>query len=334
MIEDWIEQNIDSRIKYTSNPDEIHVCCPVCGETRYRLYINLREGLVYCHNCQFKGSILNLIQRVDQLGWADAVKVFKDTQVTTHTPSSVEQSVYDKLVATLYKVDVKKRCVPLPEEYQELSSTSNIVGMRAMKYLARRGVTPKQAYRHRMGVCATGKYANRVIIPITQEGELKFWVARAISSTEKLKERSPSNEEYQYSKSEVVFNIDNAAKKYNCAVISEGIFDALSWGDIGISLLGKVLYTAQLKTLLDYRELLTEGIYIALDADARDSATQMAEQLSPFFTVKIVEIPDELDDPNNYMLHRGRHELWKLLDSAVEYDEFSTVRRKLHIFGV
>ena len=332
MIEDWIEQHIDSTIKHTNNPYEIHICCPVCGDTRYRMYINLKSGMLYCHNCQFKGSFANLIQYVTGSTWDKAMTIFKDLGGDLPTPSNIEKSISDQLITKLYNQTPVKRSVPLPTSYQYLDGSTNLVAERARRYLFKRGITEKQIVKHKIGFCTIGEYAGRIIIPIMKGDTLKFWVARSVNPENKLKEKSPSNREYQYSKSEVIFNLDNAVKKYNSIVISEGIFDALSWGDIGVSLLGKVLYPVQLELLLEYKDEITQGVYIALDADARDSATKIAEQLSPFFDIKIINIPDEFDDPNKYLLTHSRKDMWRLIENAHDYSEFSIVERKLQVF--
>ena len=126
----------------------------------------------------------------------------------------------------------------------------------------KRKISIRQMKIHDFGICLSGEYKNRIIIPIREFNEPKFFVGRAISSTSKLKEKSPSNESYQISKSQVIFNIDNASSIFNSVVLSEGIFDALSFGDVGCSLLGKRLSDDQLAILLDYKEYLTNGVYI------------------------------------------------------------------------
>lgn len=326
MIEDWIRQRVDSSIRYTGSGSEIHICCPVCGETRYRLYINLTTGQVYCHNCQFKGTVVNLIQFIEGISYTAARERFNVIKGNIILPDNVEDALEKRLMRV---PEVQKRSVPLPEEFQLISSSTNMVAQRAERYLAKRGITQKQIDQHHIGVCATGQYANRIIIPIYQEGKLKFWVARAMSSEVKLKERSPSNSFYQYSKSEVIFNLDRAANKYHSAVISEGIFDALSWGSIGISLLGKSLYDAQFNLLLSYRDQLSEGLYVALDADAERDAMVMAKVLSSFFPVKIIRIPSEFDDPNRYLLTHSKRDMWKLITCAADYGEFTSLRSRL-----
>lgn len=328
MIEDWIRQRVDSSIRYTGAGNEIHICCPVCGETRYRFYISLTTGQVYCHNCQFKGTLVNLIQYLEGTSYNSARERFNEIKGNIVLPESVKSDLEHRLFAK-DAPEVLKRSVPLPKEFQLLSQSNNLIAQRAKKYLIQRGITEQQIKKHNMGMCTTGEYTNRIIIPIYQQQELKFWVARAMSSGAKLKERSPSNSFYQYGKSEVVFNLDGAANTYHSAVISEGIFDALSWGDIGISLLGKALYDSQLNLLLEYRNQLTEGLYIALDADAERDAMSMAGVLSEFFSVKIIHIPSKFDDPNNYLVTHSKQDMWKLIAHASEFGEFTVLRSRL-----
>ena len=327
---DWLEANIDSQIKHTGKGREVYMDCPYCGEVRHRFYVNLETLVCHCHNCNWSPTFLQLIQYVEGISFSRASAIFKDVKGNLMLPENISKDLVSNMFAEDLRKDLSKRAIPLPKEYTLLNpQKTNIMTRRAIKYLNSRKITNKQIVDHKMGFCMSGEYKNRVIIPITENGELRFWVARAISPDVKMKEKSPSDADYQISKSEVIFNIDRAAKKYHAAVISEGIFDSLSWGDIGISLLGKSLYQEQLNILLDYRELLTDGLYIALDWDARDKATEMAEKLSEYFDVKMINIPKEDDDPNNYLQKHGKKAMWKLIESAEEYGEFSSVKRLL-----
>ena len=330
MIEDWIEQNIDSSIKHTGSGREVHICCPFCGDHRYRLYIELNKGLVYCHNCNFKGTVVNLIQRVECISYTRATEIFMDVKGNMNIPLDICESLEHKLLIGSNEYNLDKRAIPLPDEYQLLTTSEQVLAKKAIKYLQSRSITLSQIQRYSMGFCAMGEYAGRIIIPIYEDGKLKFWVSRAIGNTQRLKEKSPSNEPYQYGKSEVIFNIDTAAKKYHTAIISEGIFDALSWGDMGVSLLGKELYDEQFRVLMNYRELLYDGIYIAVDSDAASRADIIAQRLSEFFHVFIINIPDEYDDPNNYLQTHSKSELYNLINSAQDYDEFTILRRRLN----
>lgn len=330
MIEEWLEANIDDTLKYTGSGEEVHFSCPICGENRKRMFVNLFSGKVYCHNCGYSSHIVGLISWVEGVSWTRANAIFKDIKGSMSLPEDFGQNTLARMFESDFRSDLQKRAIPLPEEYIAINpAKTNMVTKQAIRYLKSRKVTEKQITIHKMGVCISGEYQGRVIIPIWENNELRFWIARAMSKDAYMKEKSPSDEDYQTSKSEVIFNIDRAAKKYHSIVISEGIYDALSWGDIGVSLLGKILYEAQLNILLDYRELLTEGVYIALDWDARDKATEMAERLSEFFDVKMINIPQKYDDPNNYLQKHKRSDMWDLIQSAEPYTEFSGLRRML-----
>lgn len=328
-IESWLDRHLDSRIIHTNDPDEVHVCCPVCQETRYRLYINTSTGALYCHNCQFKGTIVNLIQFLEKIPYSQAKQQLADFDIIDYTPIDITHTIDYQAILSKFP-EIPKRSVPLPEEYQRIDTCVNYTAVKARKYLHKRGITDKQIRIHNMGVCCTGEYANRVIIPIYSNSSLKFWVARDITGKSKLKEKSPHNEPFQFGKSEVLFNLDNAANTYGTIVLSEGIFDALSWGNIGVALLGKTLYNSQLESILHYKSQLENGIYVALDADAADNANEVAKTLSSFFNVYMVEIPKEYDDPNNYLITHSRPELWSLLAKSAKYTELSWLKAKLH----
>ena len=327
LIEQWINENIDSRIKYTNHDGEIHVNCPICNETRYRLYINLENGLCYCHNCNFKGTVINLIQYVERIPYIKALDRFDQVKGNIILPTDMVSSLEWKLLIGELEYS-NKQSVPLPQECVPLLTSKQLMARKAVKYLKSRAITEKQMLSHQMKFCGTGDYTNRIIIPIYEGTTLKFWVARAISKNVRMKEKSPSNKQYQWSKSEVIFNLDRAARKYHSAVISEGIFDALSWGDIGISLLGKQLYDEQLRTLLEYKPLL-DNLYIALDADAWESALEMAGRLKDFFHVHLITIPDEFDDPNNYLVTHNKAAMWELINDAEEWSEFIPLHKRL-----
>lgn len=340
MISDYLEQVVDGDIKLTSKGDQVHCNCPFCGDTRMRLYISTETDQVYCHNCgqenkSTNGSFVNFIMGVEGCSYDKAFQKYKDIKGTSYIPDEVLKEIKESLFRPDASDIITARAIPLPDEYTPLSlSSKNLVCKRALHYLMKtRKVSWKQIKEHKMGFCVGGEYANRIIIPIMEGEHLRFWVARAIGNGLKPKEKSPSNEFYQISKSQVIFNIYNSTRIYGGVVLAEGIFDALSFGDIGGSLLGKVLYGDQLTILLDYynKGMLPNGVYVALDNDAFSQATRLADELYQYMPVKVINIPKKYDDPNNFVQKLGRKELMNLVDESVEYDESYKVKRRLFI---
>lgn len=329
MVQDWVESHVADKVLPASNGREIHFDCPFCTDTRKRMYLNLSTNKIYCHNCQAKGTILNLIQFVNKTTFEQAKIQYKEIVGTQFVPQEVtRESLMTNLLLPLVR-ELDKRPIPLPESLKRINPNKPTPPeKRAIKYLNSRGVTNKQIVNCGMAVSLESEWKDRVIIPIIERGQTTFYVGRAISKNAKLKEKSPSNEDFQISKSEVIFNLDKAVAKYGKIIISEGIFDALSFGDIGVSLLGKVLYQDQLNKILEYKDQIDE-VFIALDWDAHQQATEMAEVLSEWFKVSIVNIPKKLDDPNNVLCKKGRELLFDLVEDAQEYSPFVKLQRKL-----
>lgn len=331
---DYLSDIVDSKLKYNQSGQEVHFDCPLCHETRSRMYVNLDTHKYHCFNCNASGTFVDFITKVEGLSYGKAVERYNDLKGNLYTPEDVSLEIQRMLIGDLY-ADIEQRPIPLPSEYIPLNFNSkNPVMKKAIRYLMiNRKVSIEQMKTHQMGICMSGEYANRIIIPIIIQGSHRFFVARSFDSKSRLKEKSPANESYQISKSQVVFNIDRASMIFNSCVITEGIFDALSFGDVGVSLLGKRMSDDQLSILLQYRNQLTNGIYIALDWDARNDAINLADILSQYFTVYMIDLPKgDLPkgyDPNDYFKHFGRKAMLELIQEAEEYGLSYKVSRKL-----
>ena len=192
----------------------------------------------------------------------------------------------------------------------------------AISALKSRCVTPNQSRLHNMQVCYDGKYKSRIIIPIVNDGKTEFYVARSIYDWQKMKEYSPVKIEGGYKKSEVIFNLSNAAET-GTLIINEGIYDALAWGRSGISLLGKIMSDVQFERILALRDKV-HTIYVCLDADARQYAVKIARRLNPYFKVRLIVIP-VLDgkpaqwDSNYYKRRFGFNGMQELINQSVPY---------------
>ena len=328
-IVSYLEEVTTDQLKYTQNNEEVHLNCLMCDDKRKRMYVNLHTHRVYCHNCGYSATFIGLMKDLENISYDRAIERYKDVKGSAYIPEDVLVELSKNLILGDVSHSISMRPIPLPEEYIPLNFKSrNPVMKSAIKYLMlNRKISIRQMKTHDFGICLDGEYKNRVIIPIKEAGEHKFFVGRAIGNNVKMKEKSPSNESYQISKSQVIFNIDNASALYNSCVLSEGIFDALSFGDIGSSLLGKRMSDYQLAILLDYRSLLTNGVYIALDGDARKDALDMARELYNYFPVHLINLPKD-EDPNSYYKKFGREAMFELIDNAEEYSGMQTYLRQ------
>lgn len=333
----YLEEIVDSKIKTTQNGKEVHFACPICNDHKPRMYVNTESHMVHCFNCDYSSSFIQFIMDIEKISYSRAVERYKDIKETAYIPDDILKELHKNIFIGDIEHSITKRPIPLPEEFIQLNfKTTNPTMKRAIRYLVKeRGITIRQMKQHGFGICLSGEYKNRVIIPIKEFDETKFFVGRAISKNEKLKEKSPTNESYQISKSQVLFNIDRASAIFGKCVISEGIFDALSFGDIGVSALGKRMSDEQIAILLDYKDYLKDGVYLALDWDARKNATDLAKELYKYMPVHMINMPKgDMEnglDPNEYFLRYGRKAMYKLIDNAEEYGFSNFLKRKFFI---
>ncbi len=146
--------------------NEINLCCPFpgCGDTRFRLGLNIRKNVGHCYNCDWRAGG-NAIQRI--LGYLGS-----GLQVTL-----VEQEV-------AAPEDPK-----LPEDFTLLEGVedTDFELWRARKYLLKRGITPKQICRYYFGASLNGKLAYRIVMPVIYNGYFMGTVNRDWTGTQEPK---------------------------------------------------------------------------------------------------------------------------------------------------
>lgn len=319
-------ENVLGEAVLTNRPDELRFYCNECNDHKPRLYVNTSKGVYNCYNCGAHGTIVGLVSKCYKVNFKVAFEMVKDNMGKDFLPESIKQDILDRLKVFDYDKYMLKSCIPLPEGFCPLANSTSVLGKRARKYLHSRLVTDAMINRHKFGYCIDGEYEDRAILTIYEQDALQFWVARTTfnPTTKRIKkEMSPANEEYQISKSEVIFNIDYAAKNFGAIVVSEGIFDAVSYGDAGVATLGKQMSEEQVEKILKYKKYLTDGVYMSYDEDAISFNIKAAETLNRYLPVKMIEVKD---DPNSM----GRKACLKALGEAKPFGMKYLLEHKLN----
>ncbi len=203
------------------------ICCPYCGDTRHRLYVNHRFGkidvygrqLLFLATCFNEGCLSNREHFKDFLNRLDSDEVSE----AVVTPGKV---VSEELRETL-PPGPTIALTDLPKTHA------------ALVYLRSRGFDP-YALARKFGItyCKVSRYSfasNRIIIPIYHGGKLKGWQARYIGELDwkgpKKKELPPKyfNAPGAHFKSKVIFNWEQM-KQWYTGVIEEGPTDVFRFG--------------------------------------------------------------------------------------------------------
>lgn len=323
----------------TSRGQQYSYCCPLCNDHKERLFVNIDNKKYICHNCQSAGSIITFMSEYHHMDWYDALKLFRQYEgYEIVLPDHLSDEIYERLNRNLIPVLKEKYVYPLPDEFTLIENATGKAGEIAIKYLRSRGISLSKAEQNYIGYCATGDYANRIIMPDFEQGELRYWQARTwlpaptniVHKKFYRKVLNPSLTEEQIAngvvavdKSEIVGNIDFIVEE-GMAVLCEGKMDSYTIGNTGACLHGKYMSDAQFIKLVQNKDKI--GIIaIMMDGDAMKNAIVTAGRLYKHYDeVLICKLPKD-KDPNNL----GAKGCLEALNDAMSYSPMFDIKARL-----
>ena len=252
--------------------DERIVHCFLCGG-KWKLYINVEKRRYFCYKCE-AGRGANLVTLIrDHRG------------VTEHGAWEILRSNRYQGYETRSYGDIyeARQSVPLPATvlppeytpfYPREDLAESVLGSRGLAYLRRRGLTEADFMLYRIGYCASGRYRNRIIVPVVRDGEVVYFLARRFFGYGGPRYLNPRNEEIREHPSNLLFNWDGA-KSSATLQITEGVFDAIGLGEDATSVFGKQIHPGQLRLLGSGR---FEKVELWLDSEAKDPEIRRDEE--------------------------------------------------------
>jgi DNA primase len=295
--------NLDRYVKESfsdvqTSGDERIVRCIYCGK-KGKLYINVVKRKLYCFRCGAgQGATLTSFIR-DHRG------------VTEQEAWQILRSGdYDGLPTRDYEAYYAKqihqpRATILPTEYLPLYPLDSgaVLGERAVAKLRARGLTDADFLFYRIGYCLSGRYRHRIIVPVSRDREIVYFVARLFWGWGK-RYLNPTHDEISAEPSTLLFNWDHA-RESTTLKLGEGVFDAIGLGEDATGMLGKQLHDGQLR-LLETGKF--ERAEIWLDSRAKDPmADQDSDKIA--FQLQVFNVPITIcrlqsGDPGDLRVHR------------------------------
>lgn len=285
----WLSDRFAPHQRFISG-DEFQIDHDDCGDERRRLWINVEKRLGWCYRCETSYDLFSLIRYVEGCSLAEAIRTVQEA-----VPRAASLDGIRRRVAALDALDEEPEADP-PRRI-ELP-----LGFRACAeepvwppYLDRLG-SRRLAVKHGVGWCENyGRYARRLIVPITYSGQVVSFAARLMRSRREGEEEwNP----YLYPKSKpgvqagtgsLLFNYDRA-KSHRVIVLTEGTLDAIHIGDHSMSLLGKSLSREKLALLFASE---AQEVVLMFDGDeaGRAATLKIGAMLRPFYTVRDARLP-------------------------------------------
>lgn len=186
----------------------VYIRCPVCEKDEKMWVVVMdfkrpnketgepelvRAGSWICYYCG-KGQRDDLIGLIERMEDCERFEALEILYAEVHKKKGVEEtSLRDVVNDALFGVaddeelemsqPVELQRMELPEEYWPITLDNEMP-----PYFAERGISRARAVKHRLGYCASGKYKNRLIVPVYDEaGEQVFFVARYMQAKPPLR---------------------------------------------------------------------------------------------------------------------------------------------------
>lgn len=247
-------------LNVTSTKNGFHCKCPFCLDSKknkfkkrfWFTYKDEENSYYHCFNCDEKGNFYELYAHIMGVSVKEAVNIFRQFDASKirkrfirpeevlEEPTAVQEETLDWILDD---------CVKKPEGLLQ-EQLERILGL----FQTNRKVTDYPMY-----VAHTGKFKNRIIIPIIENGKIIYFQGRAITNSMYPKYLNPTVEKSKIILNKLHFNRD----KY--IIVTEGLVDAMSIeNNQGTSCLGAVVRVELLTELTKYTD---RGIIIALDND-------------------------------------------------------------------
>lgn len=267
--------------------NEVFVDCPFCLEnvgkqdTKTRLGINYADGIGHCFRCEWKsGDRKKPSSRNRKLIFNALCRVFDVDYQLTDEEITTEEKPKEKL-----KVAVEE--TQLPKEYEPLwKGVNDKVGKQALKYLHNRRVTKEQIKKYKIGFCAVGRYAYRIIFPVINDHELHGFVARDFSGLAEAKYLNSFG-------GKALYNLPEGKQKK--LLLVEGVFDVLACerANLNIAIIGNLGSKLKKKQVKIIKKL-CRIIYVWCEPDPAGvvGTIKRAKQLKK---LKVLVIPPSQD---------------------------------------
>ena len=250
--------------RFRKTGSEYLFSCPFCKHHKPKFSVNLNRG-AKCWVCDWKSPDLRRVIR--------RVGSFNQLQEWDTITGRVSLSAFDELFGD-YDEIVVEETIELPDSFVSLANGNiSLFSLAARRYLKKRGLTEKDLVNWKIGFCASGEYANRVIIPsFNMNGEVNYFIARAYNDDWMRYKNPPVSRDIVFNELFLDWDSDLA--------IVEGAFDAIVAGPNAVPILGSTLN--ERSKLFQAIVKHDTPIYIALDPDAEKKSNKLISALMKY----------------------------------------------------
>jgi len=312
MLKFNVENFLDKRgIQYVTHgvnvkKNEVNISCPFCNsegnpDPSYHLGIQVETGYWSCwRNRRHRGrSLHRVFMKLLRTSYDEVCKILGEQSTW------LQEGTFDRLAANPTAIFEQNfiseqftKVLDWPEEFKQFKGFSS--SKKFLTYLEGRGYHKKHLDelidRYNFNYCITGRWQDRLLLPIKLDHRLVSWTSRSIQKDASLRYMSLSEKDGALmSIKDTIFNFDELADSGGRVLfVCEGPFDAMKVDFYGADLGGRATCLFS-KNLRESQAILLEElirsagfkkVVVLLDTEEVDTAMLVQSQLS-FIRAKI-----------------------------------------------
>ncbi len=301
--------------------DEWLLYCPKCG--KQKLTVNLQKKAWHCWHCQQyrsvngkwevvdgAGGLIDLVQLLQNCSRKQAVDVILSAAFMR--PDDLQTLQREDFLVELAEFEREAVEIPAPHGAQAIDGD--------LPYLWKRAITPDDVRQFGLYWCDNGRYANRLVFPVWENGRHVYFQARAmwepVSGDKSFRKAlNPPSMPGAVVSTEVLMNLD-VARNYPRVVVTEGPMDCLRAGPEAVCTFGKAISGTQIFKLVRAG---VRALDLMWDADAKDTMIATAKTLVSYFDLRLVFLPR--GDPADFT----REQLYQFRHAGQRLDDYRLV---------
>ena len=275
------------------------VPCPFCGDSEYHGGLHKESGAFSCWKCSETTNLTGFLAKMTGLPYNTIGAALDSFRSIPH--DNVKERLRQRLRPPEGTLEAKNDGPKpaLPPLFRPIAKARNEELLN--RFLASRNYSLEDAEVWGSGVCESGRYMHRLVLPVMTDGELAGWQARDMTGKAKEKYKFPKGFKAAY----YLYGLDKIEPDADTVVLVEGVFDVWRTALAGLPVVGTFgshLNPPQISLL--YRRGVRRLVFL-WDSDAISKAKSEASGLRGLFESAVVRLPNGAD-PDSYTVSELR----------------------------
>lgn len=279
----------------------VNIQCPFCSDHSNHLGINPESELYSCWKCGAKGHFIDLLVKLTGLSYTickemvvDSIASFKVRPLDRITDILQGESLEPKIVS-----GGRAR---LPERFELIAEDTYSPLLDS--YLKRRNILRSILIDAGCGICRSGEYMNRMIIPVIQEGRLVAYQGADMTGFGNLKYRSSPLSMGNIN--DYLYNYDAIHRRM---IVVEGVLDCWRVGVEAVAAFTSSISKEQIKLIIAKG---LDELYLCFDCELKAfyKSIKVSREFEAYIPkVGVIRLPFG-KDPDEI----GQEKIYQLID--------------------